>query len=617
MDTQTAAAIAAIVIAVLAMMIALGQVVQQYASSGHQYRLCDSVVYGGETGLPGMGRRVWSFDQLRFRVVYDVPAFRLAQHGTHVSAGRVADVNIDLNEQYLERLQGGPRVGEASWVSFCRKVKEPCADRVAISLLTGDADRCPPDLPNIPMPVSFRDVVIMAFAAGIDCVEASFTVKTLSMQGNVGSITTSQHPVLGPLIHFTPEARDPVGLIPRNWARWLGRLSGLLPVGDELLAEYGRRGLAYVEEKDETLFRLIARLEEDGSSEVTTDASSSKSLANSVIGRRAVGTRENDMPDEIPALATEHPRPTAEPRTPALKRHGNPRISSIEDGGFAPILRDTIRGKTFIRHPTITRRHIDTLHHGNTNAPSISWYWMSQMNIFEGPWATPWKLCANEKICRYAFKAIRDEILALERMTLYFDLHDAATELMHVFRLGMPFQTYPPYATYGASQGTREKTALVQDMHWIHFPAFGCKLPKIILFFEGLTFNLIGPASGDTRIYTMELMRFDHWLWRASETRAIGGGGAKVLSTAPAIIEYVMRLFAGDFEGNYITSVRTRESGQAIWATMKGIGLSDAESIFMFVAILRTLRVAICISTGLDTSQTLEILDKDIRAHMV
>ncbi|KAI1159133.1 hypothetical protein F5B18DRAFT_39789 [Nemania serpens] len=95
-------------------------------------------------------------------------------------------------------------VGEASWVSFCRAIEIPCRHSVRIDLVEYDADRCPSDLISVPMQVSMRDIVIMALMAGMELTSASFEDKSISMQGAVGTLTSSNHAILGPILHFTP-----------------------------------------------------------------------------------------------------------------------------------------------------------------------------------------------------------------------------------------------------------------------------------------------------------------------------------------------------------------------------------------------------------------------------
>ena len=269
MDSSDIASWVALIVAVFAAIIALGQVIQQYASSGQLIRLCDSVVYGGSVGLPGEGRRRWMWTQLRFRVLYDVPVFRFPTSSGPIWATSPASARywnsptlpvedtsvLSSNETYWATLSTEHQVGEASWVSFCRKIKEPCHDRVLITLKSEDADRCPPDLPNVPVPVHLREIIIMAFAIGLDCVEASLRARSLSMQGIAGGIASSNHPILGLLVHFTPLSST-LNPQPKYWSHWVARLVGQIPVGKEILSLTGREGTIFWENSDTVLHRL-------------------------------------------------------------------------------------------------------------------------------------------------------------------------------------------------------------------------------------------------------------------------------------------------------------------------------------------------------------------------
>lgn len=226
LDASTAATIAALVVAILAMLVAVTQAVQQYFVTGQLIRLCDSVVYGK---MPGRGRRVWQMSQLRFRVVYCIPQVSLHRdlwpaklpHIPSYAKGCQALPDLGLlsigdsegdgicdSKFQSPRLDGRSSVsfvaGEASWVSFCRAVQPSSGRSMVMDLIQADADRCPPDLPNVPIQMSMRDIVVMGLMTGMKCTQASFESKSLSMQGLVGTITTSQHPLLGPLLHFSP-----------------------------------------------------------------------------------------------------------------------------------------------------------------------------------------------------------------------------------------------------------------------------------------------------------------------------------------------------------------------------------------------------------------------------
>jgi hypothetical protein len=279
-EPSTIASVTALVVAVIAFIIALAQVLQQYFITGQLIRICDSVVFGP---MPGQGRRVWQLSQFRFRVLYSIPQISLrndlwpSESGYHAKSYAIgrhplpqlaeADHGVDIEEQIAigERLRewttkasGSPsgllpwrrvtlkrklvsaswwssfvtgrrvrtsytspssvrsdtelvdshRVGEASWVSFCRVIEMPCGNSVRFDHIQYDADRCPSDLISAPMQVSMRDIIIMGLMSGMEVTSASFDEKSISMQGVVGSITSSKHAVLGPILHFTPRNVD-------------------------------------------------------------------------------------------------------------------------------------------------------------------------------------------------------------------------------------------------------------------------------------------------------------------------------------------------------------------------------------------------------------------------
>lgn len=211
MEASTTAAIVALVFAVLAFLIAFAQALQQYAASGQLIRLCDSVVYGGKNGWPGQGRRVWSMRQFRFRILYSVPRLiveplligEIFEAMENHSELRRPDL-VALKE--IPQLTARPAVGEATWVSLARSLSAVHAGRRFVNTVQteADADRCPGDVPNVTMAVSMRDVAIFGLTLGMKCLHASFTDKRLAMQGEAGSLFTTQHPMLGTLVRFEP-----------------------------------------------------------------------------------------------------------------------------------------------------------------------------------------------------------------------------------------------------------------------------------------------------------------------------------------------------------------------------------------------------------------------------
>ncbi|KAI4180403.1 MAG: hypothetical protein L6R41_007262, partial [Letrouitia leprolyta] len=198
------AAIAALAVALVALFVTSAQAIQQYFVSGQLIRLCDSVVYNR---MPGQGHRIWQWSQFRFRVVYSIPQIKLLPDLWLPAAMHVQSLPSDaVRLPYLSTADSKSKpsalAGEASWVSFVRAVQYSSGESLRYTMIEGDADRCPSDLPVVPIQLSLRDVIVLAIMAGMECTDFSFQAQSISMQGDAGTITSSRHPVLGTLLHF-------------------------------------------------------------------------------------------------------------------------------------------------------------------------------------------------------------------------------------------------------------------------------------------------------------------------------------------------------------------------------------------------------------------------------
>ena len=260
LDTSTIAAIAAVVVAVVALLIAGAQVAQQYVGSGPSLRLCDRYVYGS---MPGGGRRVWSWTQFRFRVVYELPQVRLPsawwkdidsfdfdfddgadeqvlppfykfpddpdsqassseQRLTKLSLRRqptffIHNVSRSIfGGQFRKRQEEngsadtfnlGDYSSEACWFTLARMAQSQCRLRLPYTMILGDADRCPSDLQVVPMLVSTRDIVILCFLLGMSWVGSRVgrsrgNSRLIQMSGACGVLMSSNHPLLGVIVRF-------------------------------------------------------------------------------------------------------------------------------------------------------------------------------------------------------------------------------------------------------------------------------------------------------------------------------------------------------------------------------------------------------------------------------
>lgn len=251
-DEGTIAAWAALAAALLALVVALAQVAQQYAATAQDMKRCEKSVWGPMPGYAG--RRVFLWRQIRFRIVFDVPNIFIPteywekpgnarQFPTHRITTLPApfdplSVNTDTESAIYNH-------SEACWVAFARQVSHVCPSAVRIGLMAGDADRLPADIPVVPMQVSLRDIVALSLMIGMKIQAVS--MDHIEMSGPFGFIKSSSHPILGTLIHFSAFSTTPhikglkTGDISKFWFR---RLIGIASVAKQQFDEPRRRSHA-------------------------------------------------------------------------------------------------------------------------------------------------------------------------------------------------------------------------------------------------------------------------------------------------------------------------------------------------------------------------------------
>ncbi|KAL9059113.1 MAG: hypothetical protein Q9162_001331 [Coniocarpon cinnabarinum] len=636
-DQSDAAAWAALTVAAFAMLIAIGQMCQQYASSGQLIRLCDSVVYGGPSGLPGKGRRVWSWSQFRFRVLYEVPSFRLPRGKDNIwdvaPSTREFEEEVDIvaNDKYWSALMTEPQVGEAGWASFCRKTKSTCRERVIISLKHDDADRVPPELPNIPVPISMRDVIIMAYTIGLDCTEACFTRRTLAMQGDAGVITSSNHPILGLIVHFAPKRHVTEHPQPKNWRHWVARMFGGVPVGEAVLAWNGKHGLMFYENAD----TLLKQGQQHFDRLLSRHQSISGWVSNGALNGHHDDHREFYLQD------AKHPREAMPPLVREIlqeddaddvpvARYGHPRLRTSK----ASTPSDSDKAFYFTMKPLVQHDSgcvasaPEPIFVSRGDCISLKWYWISQMNIVEGHFASPWRDSIDQEICIRAFginlqNLIGDEDVGLTCVKFMGEV------IKEFFGPELPFVSYPPFVVnvngprpVAKSDLYWEEAVPTLPAGWKYYKAFQCYLPEIAIFvgnFFSFDFNSNKRynAVSDNILFIHEIMRFDHWLKHASESEPIRDGKAQMLQNTPALVQFVIEHFYDSFKSCYVTGQSGFECSEQIRWTLERSGLSQAEITFLNVAILRTLRYAFCLGSGLNTKHALPILWQDLAGCMV
>lgn len=197
-------ALAALVIAVVALLVAAVQLTQQLMATAYTIRKCDSIVTGG---LTKGGIRRWHWRQFRFTVEYHAIVFALPPP-LYSALGISPTVRVDTPSKDLwtkaMRLRNGQSSAQGCSVSFLQDlVMSNCIRPEDICIKEESGDRVPDDLTVAPTRVDAILVLLTCIAMGMQVFRYSPTTGEIALGGGVGGISSSAHPILGCLIHYS------------------------------------------------------------------------------------------------------------------------------------------------------------------------------------------------------------------------------------------------------------------------------------------------------------------------------------------------------------------------------------------------------------------------------
>lgn len=211
---QDAAALAALVIAVVALVVATAQLTQQVMATAYVIRKCDRIVTGG---LTKGGIRKWHWRQFRFTVQYQAIVFALPA-SIYSSLGVSPTVQIDTPAPEVwheaKKNRGGRKSSQGCWISFVQDlVMFACLRPQDLCIKAESGDRIPEDLTVAPTRVDAITVMLTCIAMGMQVSRYSPATGEVTLAGGVGGVSSSIHPVLGCLLHYSVFSDEPsIGL---------------------------------------------------------------------------------------------------------------------------------------------------------------------------------------------------------------------------------------------------------------------------------------------------------------------------------------------------------------------------------------------------------------------
>ena len=203
-------ALAALIVAAVALVVATAQLTQQLLATAYVIRKCDRIVTGG---LTKGGSRQWHWRQFRFTVNYQAIIFELPR-SIHSSLGISPTVRVDRSSKELfDRalmMRSQRRSGQACWVSLVQDLALSCCLRAEdVGMREESADRIPDDLTVAPTRVDSMTVLLSCIAMGMQVFKYSPTTSEITLSGGSGSISSSTHPILGGLLHYSVFGNEP------------------------------------------------------------------------------------------------------------------------------------------------------------------------------------------------------------------------------------------------------------------------------------------------------------------------------------------------------------------------------------------------------------------------
>lgn len=204
-------ALAALVIAVAALFIAAIQLTQQLMATAYVIRKCDRIVTGG---LTKGGIRQWHWRQFRFTVKYQAIIFTLPT-SIYSALGISSSVQIDETTDdklwnLALKLRPSRTSSQACWISFAQDmIVSDCIGPENICIKEESGDRIPEDLTVAGTRADALTVMLSCVAFGMQVFKYSPTTGEITLAGGVGAISSSIHPVLGGLLHYTVFSDEP------------------------------------------------------------------------------------------------------------------------------------------------------------------------------------------------------------------------------------------------------------------------------------------------------------------------------------------------------------------------------------------------------------------------
>lgn len=251
----------------------------------------------------------------------------------------------------------------------------------------------------------------------------------------------------------------------------------------------------------------------------------------------------------------------------------------------------------------------------NSHTGEMKWFWICQMDVLPGYFATPWKDVFD---CAECIGTISVLLTSLEHFTNETNLQFVATQHQNKQWLWQGKTTYPSYA-HNAVGG-------IVVAGGYKSTTFDCSRNSVapielLKSYEHQVYRNFSSTAQAVIDSTAELMGLDTWLSISGRQPEIVNGPSGLSRTLPTLIQQIMT----DFHLELTSVDRTSKDGgsriiktisDSLLEYLKEQGWDDAERLFCIVASLRTVKMALCVARGTDTAMLRDVLVHDVQVYL-
>ena len=245
----------------------------------------------------------------------------------------------------------------------------------------------------------------------------------------------------------------------------------------------------------------------------------------------------------------------------------------------------------------------------------INWLWICQADVLPGFLATPWKATFPEAVCIGAISVL---LKVLKNLASTSNLRYVALQGYCQAWIDAGKSTYPSYA-HDANGGV--VASGIYEL--VDSESFASQVPVIELLhsYQHQVNRTYFHSTQSVRENLGELVGLDCWLSICGRMPEISKGSANLVRTLPSFIQRTMTEFELEFSSLDRTS---HGGGRRLIETISGSliqsfiehHLSTTEQLFTSVAMLRTVKFALCVARGTDTSRLRDVLLHDVQVYM-